>query len=100
MAASFTSFVESPLCCTKLKIKLPYSSASLSISVAKRQVARRESPSKSPRVTLVFPTSIARNIRFCGGPPSRLYEAEPGDETYREEGLLSELGKAAFSSPR
>src|SRR3970040_1160030 len=59
--ASPTSSGETPPWVRRSNISTPYSSAVLRTSVAKRQVAPRESPSKTPIVTLVLLTFIARS---------------------------------------
>src|SRR3972149_361672 len=73
MTAASTSSGEPPPCVRRSDISTPYSSPVLRTSVAKRQVARRESPSKTPIVTLVLLTFIARSTAR----PAPPYTASP-----------------------
>src|SRR3990172_6502203 len=61
MTAAAMSPGETPSWVRRFDISTPYSSAVFRTSVAKRQVVPRDSPSKTPIVTLVLLTFIARS---------------------------------------
>src|SRR3990172_5176399 len=88
MAASPTSSGETPPCARRSDISTQYSSAVLRTSVAKRQVAPRESPSKTPIVTLVLLTFIAR-ITSRPAPPNAASPLYQGSHRRRDGAVLA-----------
>src|SRR3990172_6681816 len=88
MTASSISSVETPPCVRRSDINTPYSSPVLRTSVAKRQVARRESPSKTPMVTLVLLTFIARSTSRPA-PPDMATPLYQGARQGRDGALLA-----------